>query len=199
MKRLVFVCLMGSLVASAGCGSSSPSKTPVVAMDTSMGTIKVELYPDKAPITVKNFLTYVEDKYYDGTIFHRVMGLPHSDKDFMIQGGGFVAGKMDKEKPTAGSIKNESDNGLRNERGTIAMARTGDPDSATAQFYINVADNRFLDRDQSRDGFGYCVFGRVIEGMDVADQIKSVPTTTKGQHSDVPVQDVVIKSIRRVD
>jgi peptidyl-prolyl cis-trans isomerase B (cyclophilin B) len=117
----------------------------------------------------------------------------------MIQGGGFAAGKMDKEKPTAGPIKNESDNGLRNERGTIAMARTGDPDSATAQFYINVADNRFLDRDQAADRFGYCVFGRVTEGMDVVDQIKSVPTATKGHNSDVPVQDVVIKSIRRAD
>jgi len=157
-------------------------------VETSMGTIKVELFEDKAPITVKNFLKYAEDKHYDNTIFHRVIS------DFMIQGGGFEAGMN--EKKTREAIKNESNNGLSNLRGTIAMARTRDPNSATAQFYINVKDNTGLDKANAGDGVGYCVFGKVTEGMDVVDKIKAVKTGNKGGHSDVPVEDVVIKSVR---
>jgi peptidyl-prolyl cis-trans isomerase B (cyclophilin B) len=164
---------------------------PVVVMETSMGTIKIELFEDKAPITVKNFLGYVEDKHYDGLIFHRVI------ENFMVQGGGMEPGM--KEKKTKDPIKNESSNGLKNTKGTLAMARTSVPDSATSQFFINVKDNSFLDKAEARDGVGYCVFGRVIEGMDVVEKIKGVKTTTKGQHGDVPVEDVVIKSVKKSD
>lgn len=164
---------------------------PVVVMETSMGTVKIELYPDKAPVTVKNFLDYVDDKFYDGLIFHRVI------PTFMIQGGGFEPSMN--QKKTKAAIKNESGNGLSNERGTIAMARTSDPDSATAQFYINVKDNKGLDKANAGDGVGYCVFGKVTEGMDVVDKIKAVKTGVKGGHRDVPLDEVVIKSIRRAD
>jgi cyclophilin family peptidyl-prolyl cis-trans isomerase len=159
---------------------------PVVVMETSAGTVKIELFEDKAPITVKNFLAYVADKHYDGVIFHRVI------EDFMIQGGGFEPGM--KEKKTKDPIKNEAANGLSNLRGTLAMARTNDPDSATAQFFINVKDNKFLDKSDS--GAGYAVFAKVTEGMDVVDKIKGVKTGTKAGHKDVPNEDVVIKSIR---
>lgn len=165
-------------------------KNPVVQLDTSKGTIKIELYPDKAPETVKNFLSYVEKKHYDGTIFHRVI------PTFMIQGGGFGQGM--KEKDTGSPIKNESANGLSNARGTIAMARTGQPHSATAQFFINVRDNNMLDKEKSRDGWGYCVFGKVIEGMDTVDKIKGVSTGQVGPHGDVPLEDIVIKTARKV-
>ena len=163
-------------------------KTQVV-METSEGTLKIELEDEKAPLTVANFLDYVDNQFYDGTIFHRVIST------FMIQGGGFEPGM--RQKKTKGEIKNESANGLSNKKYTLAMARTNVADSATAQFFINVKDNAFLDKGQSRDGVGYCVFGKVTEGMDVVNQIKSVPTATKSGHQDVPVQDVVIKSIRR--
>jgi len=162
---------------------------PVVIIETSLGTIRVELFADKAPETVKNFLQYVDDRFYDGLIFHRVI------KDFMIQGGGFEPGM--KPRKTRPPIKNESANGLSNRRGTIAMARTAEPDSATSQFYINVRDNTFLDRNQARDGIGYCVFGQVIEGMEVVDKISLVKTTSRAGHRDVPEEDVLIKSIRR--
>jgi peptidyl-prolyl cis-trans isomerase B (cyclophilin B) len=162
----------------------------VVAMETSLGTIKIELYPDKAPITVKNFLQYVRDKHYNGLIFHRVI------PNFMIQGGGMEPGL--KERKTRDPIKNESANGLSNKRGSVATARTADPDSATSQFFINVKDNDFLDKAKMRDQVGYCVFGKVIEGMDVVDKIKDVPTRAFGAHRDVPVEDVVIKSVRVV-
>lgn len=162
---------------------------PVVVMETSMGTIEIELYAEKAPETVKNFLSYVEDKHFDGTIFHRVI------PNFMIQGGGFVPGMQ--EKPHKAPIKNESANGLSNARGTIAMARTPDPHSASAQFYINHKDNGGLDRAQAQDGWGYCVFGKVTKGMDVVDKIAQVRTGTKGGHRDVPVEDVTIKSVRK--
>jgi cyclophilin family peptidyl-prolyl cis-trans isomerase len=174
--------LIGVLVTTA-----AQAKNPVVVVETSYGPIKVELFEDKAPNTVKNFLTYVDDKHYDGTIFHRVIS------NFMIQGGGFTPGMT--EKKTRDKIKNESTNGLKNQRGTIAMARTSDPDSATAQFYINVVDNPNLDRSDSNPG--YCVFGRVIEGIEVADKIRQVTTTTVKQFSDLPVEDIVIKSVRR--
>jgi cyclophilin family peptidyl-prolyl cis-trans isomerase len=175
---------------------SAPPKTPaaarnpVVVISTSMGTIKAELYPDKAPVTVENFLKYVDDKHYDGTIFHRVIN------DFMIQGGGFDD-KMT-EKNTRAPIKNEAANGLKNSVGMLAMARTSVPDSATAQFYINVKDNAFLDfREPSPRGIGYAVFGKVIEGMDVVQKIKAVPTGFANGMQDVPKTPVVIKSVRR--
>jgi peptidyl-prolyl cis-trans isomerase B (cyclophilin B) len=162
-----------------------------VVMETSQGTVKIELDAAKAPISVKNFLAYVDDKFYDGTIFHRVI------PNFMIQGGGFQPGM--KQKATKGEIKNESANGLSNARGTLAMARTSVPDSATSQFFINVKDNTFLDKAQAQDGVGYAVFGKVIEGMDVVDKIKAVKTGTKGGHGDVPLVDVMINSIRRAE
>ena len=169
--------------------AAAPAGNPVVVMETSQGTIKIELDQKNAPISTANFLAYVNDKFYDGTIFHRVI------PNFMIQGGGFDSGM--KQKPTKAPIKNEAGNGLKNTRGTIAMARTGVVDSATAQFFINVKDNDFLNhRDDSTQGFGYAVFGKVTEGMDVVDKIKSVKTGNKGGHDDVPVETVVIKSVR---
>ena len=172
---------------------SKPAGAPnaIVVIETSLGDVKAELYADKAPITVKNFLSYVQKGHYNGTIFHRVI------PGFMIQGGGF---EMDgTEKPTDPPIKNESGNGLRNERGTLAMARTSAPDSAAAQFFINVVDNRSLDKDGARDGVGYAVFGKVTDGMDVVDKIKLVQTATKNDMADWPVQPVVIKTIRKVN
>jgi len=156
-----------------------------------MGNIKIELYPDKAPITVKNFLDYVNSNFYNGTIFHRVIN------NFMIQGGGFTEDMH--PKATKSPIKNEATNGLKNKRGTIAMARTMIVDSATAQFFINQKDNPFLDhRDNSMQGFGYAVFGKVIEGMDVVDKIASVQTGVRKGFQDVPLTPVVIKSVRVV-
>ncbi len=170
---------------------------PVVVMETSMGTIEIELFEDKAPITVKNFLQYAEDKHYDGTIFHRVI------PTFMIQGGGFEPGM--KEKKSRDPIKNESSNGLSNLKGTLAMARLGKDvgnvkaaDSATAQFFINTKDNTFLDKAKAQDGAGYCVFGRVIKGLDVVDKIKDVETDTVKGFDDVPTKDVIIKSVKVV-
>jgi cyclophilin family peptidyl-prolyl cis-trans isomerase len=168
--------------------AKSDGKAVVVVMTTSLGTVEIELNAEKAPITVKNFLSYVDDKFYDNTIFHRVI------PGFMIQGGGFKSGL--KQKETKEAIKNEAGNGLSNESGTIAMARTRDPDSATAQFYINVNDNSgSLDKNNS--SAGYCVFGKVIKGMDVVDKIKNVKTHTVDRFENVPEEDVVIKSIRR--
>jgi cyclophilin family peptidyl-prolyl cis-trans isomerase len=184
MRRRFLLTLAGLLVAALPC---SAAEKPVVVVETSLGTIKIELDDEKAPITVKNFLGYVDDKFYDGTTFHRVM------KDFMIQGGGFEPGL--KEKKTKDAIKNEAANGLSNVRGTIAMARKGDPDSATAQWFINTVDNKRLDR--SEDSAGYCVFGKVIDGMDVVDKIRAVEVKDRGRFEKVPVQDVVIKSISR--
>jgi len=166
------------------------SKKPVVLLETNKGNIKIELYPDKAPETVKNFLNYVEKKHYDGTIFHRVIA------KFMIQGGGMNPGMA--EKKADAPIKNESKNGLSNARGTIAMARTSNPHSASAQFFINTVDNRFLDQANARDGWGYCVFGKVIEGMDTVDRIKGISTTNVGGHGDVPTEDIIIKSAKKV-
>src|SRR5262249_5265734 len=148
----------------------------------------VELYQDKAPISVKNFLAYVHEKFYDNTIFHRVI------PNFMVQGGGFTGGMS--EKKTHAPIKNEGGNGLVNSRGTLAMARTNDPDSASSQFFINLKDNNFLDRAQSADNVGYAVFGRVISGMEVVDAIAGVPTTTMGMYENVPSTPVVIKTAR---
>ena len=157
-----------------------------VKLTTSHGAITLKLDAEKAPKTVENFLAYVKAGHYDNTIFHRVI------KGFMIQGGGFEPGM--KQKETRAPIDNEAANGLKNKRGTIAMARTGDPHSATAQFFINVVDNDFLDfKSPSGQGWGYCVFGEVTEGLDVIDAIKGVRTGNKGFHQDVPVDDVVIQ------
>lgn len=157
-----------------------------VRLHTSFGAITLELDAEKAPETVKNFLAYVQAGHYDNTIFHRVID------GFMIQGGGFEPGMN--QKPTGEPVRNEADNGLKNRAGTIAMARTQQPHSATAQFFINVADNEFLDhRAPDIQGWGYCVFGAVTEGMDVVDRIRSVKTGSKGFHQDVPVEDVVIE------
>jgi len=166
---------------------NEPKGGPVVIISTSMGDIKVELYEKEAPETVKNFLAYVNDKFYDGTVFHRVI------PGFMIQGGGFTEAMQ--QKPTKPSVKNEAGNGLKNDVGTIAMARTSDPDSATAQFFINVKGNDFLNREKAQDGVGYTVFGKVIDGLDVVRKIERVSTGRKGMFSDVPVETVVIKSI----
>ena len=162
---------------------------PTVALHTSLGDIKVELYEDQAPVTVKNFLNYARQGYYDGTIFHRVI------PGFMIQGGGFDA-ELTKQ-PTEAPIKNEADNGLSNERGTVAMARTSDPDSATAQFFINAVDNPALDHRGKQSGrtWGYAVFGRVIEGMEVVDEIRFVPTEARGPHQNVPIEPVLIERV----
>lgn len=158
----------------------------MIRMQTSLGVIEIELDKAKAPATAANFEQYVKDGFYDGTIFHRVID------GFMIQGGGLEAGM--KEKQTRAPIQNEANNGLKNERGTIAMARTQDPHSATAQFFINVANNNFLNHSSPTiDGWGYCVFGKVINGMDIVDKIKGVSTTSKGYHQDVPANDVVIE------
>ena len=163
---------------------------PKVVLDTSKGKIVLELYVDKAPETVKNFLNYVDAKYYDGTIFHRVI------PNFMIQGGGFT-NDMKRKSPQA-PIKNEADKGLKNDRGTIAMARTGDPHSATAQFFINSKNNDFLNyKSKTQQGWGYAVFGKVIEGMKTVDAISAVKTRTLGAFRDVPAEPVVIKSARR--
>jgi cyclophilin family peptidyl-prolyl cis-trans isomerase len=179
------------LILSLTGATMSEAKTVKVMMKTSLGEIEIELDEDKAPITVKNFLSYVDERFYDGTIFHRVI------KNFMIQGGGF--GTDMQQKKTKAAIKNEADNGLKNVTGTIAMARTMVVDSATAQFFINVKDNSSLDfRDKSSHGFGYAVFGKVTKGMDVVEKIKSVPTTSKSMHQDVPVTTVIIESIKRL-
>ena len=162
---------------------------PTVIVHTSQGDFKIELYEDQAPVTVKNFLEYARKGHYDGTIFHRVI------PGFMIQGGGF---NPDLErKPTDAPIKNEADNGMLNERGTIAMARTTDPDSATAQFFINVVDNPALDHRGKQSGriWGYAVFGRVTEGMDVVDEIRFVPTEARGPHQALPVEPVIIERV----
>src|SRR4051812_4872575 len=188
MKQfLLLTCVVG--LSLTPLSLAQDAKNPHVVMETSLGKITVELYADKAPITVKNFLQYVDDKHYDGTIFHRVI------ENFMIQGGGFQPGL--REKKTRDAIKNEADNGLKNERGTIAMARTSEPHSATAQFFINLKDNGFLNHRNKDDGWGYCVFGKVVAGMDVVDKIKAVRTGNAGGHQNVPVEDVVIKSVRR--
>jgi peptidyl-prolyl cis-trans isomerase A (cyclophilin A) len=177
MKTRLAIVLCAALMA-------APALAQKVRLATSMGDIVVQLEPEKAPKTVENFLQYVKAGHYDGTVFHRVIA------DFMIQGGGM---KPDlSEKPTRAPIPLESRNGLSNQRGTLAMARTMDPNSATAQFFINLKDNNFLDQANSRDGNGYAVFGHVVAGMDVVDKIKSVPTGNKGPYQNVPLSAVTI-------
>lgn len=183
------------LVLTQAASPAAPAKVapvssgPVVVVDTSLGPIKIALDRQKAPISVENFLAYAQGGHFAGTTFHRVI------PGFMIQGGGFDAGM--KQRPTKPPIKNEAKNGLHNKRGTIAMARTNDPDSATSQFFINVKDNFNL--DYGIGGAGYAVFGEVTEGMDVVDKIVAVPTTTKGPHQNVPVTAVAITGVRVIN
>ena len=168
------------------------SANPKVKLQTNHGDILIELNAEKAPKTVENFVTYVKDGFFDGTIFHRVIN------NFMIQGGGFEPGM--KQKETRDPVENEANNGLRNNRYTLAMARTSDPHSATAQFFINVADNDFLNHTApTSNGWGYAVFGQVIEGTEIVDKIKVVKTGSKGFHQDVPVEDVVIEKATLVE
>lgn len=172
-------------------GTVADAASPKVLMKTTKGDITIELYPDKAPISVRNFLAYVDAKFYDATIFHRVI------KGFMIQGGGLTADF--KEKAAKPAIKNEAANGIKNERGTLAMARTPDIDSATCQFFINLVNNVFLDhRDNTAEGYGYCVFGRVVAGMDVVDAIATSPTGVAHDMRDVPRETITILSARRL-
>lgn len=186
MKMLIGVITLGSFLFAA---SDAAAQNPVVVIDTSLGAIELELYQDKSPITVENFLKYAREKFYDGTVFHRVID------NFMIQGGGFTADMT--QKSTGKPIKNEAGNGLKNFRGTVAMARTNIIDSATSQFFINVTDNHFLDhQNDTPQGYGYAVFGKVISGMDVIDKIKAVKTADKDLYKNVPVEPVVIKSVK---
>jgi cyclophilin family peptidyl-prolyl cis-trans isomerase len=193
MTRQILLALFAAgsfLVGLAVAQTAAPA--PKVLMKTSKGDITIELDPAKAPVTVKNFLSYVKEKYYDGTIFHRVMA------NFMIQGGGLTAELH--EKTSKAPIKNEAANGLKNARGTIAMARTPDVDSATCQFFITLKDNTFLDhRDNTPDGFGYCVFGKVVSGMDVVDAIAKVRTGTKRGMGDVPLEPIAILSVKALN
>ena len=226
MRTMMMLGLMVLAAAMGGCSKSAPSKSgisgaaagtgqaavsavapaknsnPVVLITTSEGPIKIELWPDKAPGAVENFLKYTREGFYDGTIFHRVIA---NQSPIMIQGGGFKLGSGGpvpglEQKPTHAPVKNEARSDVPNKRGTIAMARTRDIDSATAQFFINVVDNDFLtQRDKTADGFGYCVFGQVVEGMDVVDRIDKVKTHTVGPFGDVPVKAVVIESVKVVE
>jgi len=198
LSALMIALLGGLAVVMLGCsaggdtpnGGDAPEGNPVIVIETSMGTIEAELFAEAAPRTVENILQYVDEKFYDYTIFHRVMA------DFMIQGGGFDPDMN--QKPTHAPVVNEAGNGLRNVTGTLAMARTPEVNSATAQFFINVVDNRGLDhRDTTPQGFGYAVFGKVIDGTDVVNAIRNVRTHTVGMHQHVPREPVLIKSIRR--
>ena len=189
--RLVAICAMFMLGTSTWCCQAAAADNPVVEMVTSLGKVQIELFADKAPKTVENFLQYTKDGFYDGTVFHRVI------PGFMVQGGGFTS-DMEKKK-TRAAIANEAQNGLKNQKGTLAMARTPDPHSATAQFFINVADNDFLNfTEPTQRGFGYCVFGRVTQGMDVVDRIAAVPTANRSGHQNVPLTPVIIKNMRIV-
>jgi cyclophilin family peptidyl-prolyl cis-trans isomerase len=191
MKKRLLASLIGATVLSFAAVAPATAANPQVRMTTSAGVIEIELYADKAPATVKNFLEYVDAGFYNGTIFHRVI------KGFMIQGGGFEPGM--KQKPTRAPIQNEADNGLKNTAGTLAMARTGDPHSASAQFFINAVDNGFLDhKDKTPRGWGYAVFGKVTKGMDVVQKIEGAATGNVGPFGDVPKQDVVIQKAERI-
>jgi cyclophilin family peptidyl-prolyl cis-trans isomerase len=204
MKRfsvLLFALALGASFATAGCGAKEPGKqtvstqpaagqpaNPKVLIETSKGNITVELFAGNAPISTENFLAYVKSGFYDGTIFHRVI------PDFMIQGGGMLPDMTEKTRGTP--IRNEANNDIKNLRGTLAMARTGDPHSATSQFFINVADNYSLNhRGESMEGWGYAVFGQVVDGMAVVDAIVAVPRGDRGPHGDVPLEPVVMKKV----
>lgn len=193
--------LLGATLATTGCGAKEPGKqtvstepaagqpaNPRVLIETSKGNFTVELFASKAPVSVENFLSHVKTGFYDGTVFHRVI------PGFMIQGGGMLPDMT--EKSRGAPIKNEANNGLKNLRGTLAMARTGEPHSATSQFFINVADNYFLNhRGESFEGWGYAVFGQVLSGMEVVDAIVAVPRGDRGMHQDVPMEPVVMTKV----
>ena len=187
--------VLAGVVTAMTLGSTGPASAqdnPVVVLETSLGSLTIELHSDQAPITVGNFLSYVDDGFFEGTVFHRVI------PNFMIQGGGLTPTLV--EKPTRDPIRNEAANGLTNDRGTLAMARTPVVDSATAQFFINLVDNDFLNhRGTDPQSFGYAVFGRVTEGLDVLDAIAAVRTQRQGPHQDVPVEPVVINSVTLQD
>ena len=188
MKKTVILLFALALISTLPALASDPF--PTIVMETSKGTITIELNQQKAPQTVANFLNYVDKGFYNGTIFHRVI------KGFMIQGGGFTPSMQNKS--TDQPIKNEADNGLKNNTGTIAMARTPNPHSATAQFFINTADNVFLNHQaKTMRGWGYCVFGKVIDGMDVVRAIEQVETGSVAGHRDVPLEPVIIKTVER--
>ncbi len=190
LKNLISGALAAALILALPLGASAQGDTIEVIMKTSLGDLVIELYPDKAPISVKNFLTYVDEEFYDGTIFHRVM------KDFMIQGGGWTPEFT--QKPVYDTIRNEADNGLKNVQYTIAMGRRTEPHSASAQFYINHIDNPGLDHTaKTEDGWGYCVFGKVIQGTDVVEAIAKAKVQTKNNMQNVPRQTINIVSIRR--
>ena len=190
MKKLITACAIALLLAA---NSDVFASNPRVRMETTKGVVVIELYPDKAPKTVENFLRYVNEGKYDGTIFHRVI------KRFMNQGGGFTPDF--KKVETYAPIKNEADNGLKNKRGTIAMARTGDPHSATNQFFVNTVDNAFLDHtSKTPRGWGYCVFATVVDGMDVMDRIAKVPTGANGPfQQDVPMEEILIQKVSVIE
>jgi peptidyl-prolyl cis-trans isomerase A (cyclophilin A) len=186
-KLFVFCLAMSAAMAAGAASPSAKGGNPMVIFSTNYGDITIELYPEQAPVTVENFLSYVDKGFFDGTIFHRVI------PGFVIQGGGFTAEMQ--QKPTDAPIKNEADNGLKNERGTLSMARTSDINSATSQFFINLRDNAVLDHG-ARD-YGYAVFAKVVDGMDVVDKIAGVPTGTHGMHRDVPKEPVIVESAKR--
>lgn len=188
LVKLLLVCFLGLAMMAATAAPVVAADNPTIVVETSMGSFEVELFADKAPLTTANILGYVDDKFYDGLIVHRVI------PKFMVQMGGLDA-KL-KTKETKEKIKNESTNGLSNKRGTVAMARTNVADSATSQFFVNVVDNDFLDKANAQDEVGYCVFGKVTKGMDVVDKIKDVKTETRGGTPNVPTEDVTIKSVR---
>ncbi len=191
LMKALLLALCALPLAAAAAETPKKSVNPQVRITTNMGIIEAELYADKAPLTVKNILSYVERGYYNGTIFHRVI------PGFMIQGGGFVPGL--KQKSTGVPVKNEADNGLKNLTGTLAMARTPDPHSASAQFFINTVDNAMLDhRDKTDRGWGYAVFGKMTKGMDVVKKIESFQTRTVGPFENVPVYDVVIQKVELI-
>ncbi len=188
LVKLLLVCFLGLALMAATAAPVVAADNPTIVVETSMGSFEIELFADKAPLTTTNILGYVDDKFYDGLIVHRVI------PTFMVQMGGLDA-KL-KTKDTKEKIKNESTNGLSNKRGTVAMARTNVADSATSQFFVNVVDNDFLDKANARDEVGYCVFGKVTKGMDIVDKIKDVKTETRGGTPNVPTEDVTIKSVR---
>ena len=192
IKTTILITMLITLIILASCANNAQTKeqgeeemNPIVTMQTNMGTIKIELYPKKAPKTVENFLSYANEGFYEGTIFHRVIN------NFMVQGGGFLPNGQ--QKDTKSPIILESDNGLKNEEGTIAMARTMEPNSATSQFFINVANNEFLNHGARDDG--YAVFGKVIEGMETVNKIKGVQTTSNGPYQDWPAEPVIIEKV----
>jgi len=190
MKQILLAVLMLAIIAGTSMGQESAVSNPQVVMETSKGDIVLELYLDKAPLTVKNFLDYIDAGFYSGTVFHRVI------PGFMLQGGGFSRDMQ--KKSTLIPVKNEAFNGLKNDRGTIAMARTQDPHSASSQFFINTVDNAFLNhKSQTTAGWGYAVFGKVIKGMEVVDAISKVQTGTQGRFRDVPKTPVEIIKVRR--